>query len=214
MTGAADIELRTLRAGEYDVLDTVFDGLSANSRHHRYHAGLPRLTPAARDNLVAVDGRRHIAVAAFAAGRPIGIARLVDVGGGCAELAVEVVDASQGRGVGTRLLCALAAHARAVGVRRVIADVLADNLAAQVLFTNLFPTSCLLGHGSEIRLTAPLAAGNALPGAAWPSSAPATHGSAAGARCAPAAQLGSQGSGRCEPAAPLAESQGELGLMV
>ncbi len=67
--GPAAVTLRELGPDEHDVLDAVFAGLSATSRHHRFHAPIRRLTGPMRAHLGAVDGHRHIAVAAFAAAR-------------------------------------------------------------------------------------------------------------------------------------------------
>jgi GNAT superfamily N-acetyltransferase len=154
----AFVRIRELGAGESDVLDAVFDGLSMTSRFRRFHAGVTTLSPRMRDRLTAVDGYRHIAVAAFACGEPIGIARLVAVGDGPMELAVEVVDAWQRRGVGTRLVRAVAERGRAVGHTRIVADVLAENIAVQLVLTTVFPTLVALDDGPEIRFTADLPA--------------------------------------------------------
>ena len=111
-----DIHVRPLRRDEAELLDTVFAGLSPQSRHLRFHSPIPRLTAPVRRALLAVDGRDHVAlVAVLARGEPVGIARLIrdrlrlDE----AEIAFEVVDAWQRRGVGRLLLTALAERATA-----------------------------------------------------------------------------------------------------
>lgn len=154
-----ELGIRELGPGEYDVLDTVMDGLSPTSRYTRFHSGVARLTPRAREQLAAVDGRRHVAVAAYAGPAPVGIARLIALGDGRAELAVEVVDAWQHRGVGGRLVRAVADLGRAAGMREVVADVLAENLAMQLLFASAFPDFTLVADGPELQLTAALAGG-------------------------------------------------------
>jgi GNAT superfamily N-acetyltransferase len=147
------VRLRELRAGETDVLDAVFAGLSPTSRYHRFHGPVPRLTPEVRERLAAVDGRTHVAVAAFAPdGRPLGIARLIAAAGGPAELAVEVVDAWQHRGVGTRLVTAVVALGRAAGMRELAADVLAENGPALGLASG-FPGLRTDQDGPEVRFT-------------------------------------------------------------
>lgn len=151
------VRLRELGAGEFDVLETVFDGLSPMSRFNRFHGATPRLSPLLRDRLGAIDGRRHIAVAAFAGREPIGIARLIDLGDGRAEMAVEVVDAWQGRGIGAQLVRAVAERGRAMGGTEIVADVLADNLAAQGLLASVFPALSSVEQGPEIIFTADLA---------------------------------------------------------
>ncbi|NMO88952.1 GNAT family N-acetyltransferase [Actinomycetospora sp. TBRC 11914] len=152
------VTLRELGPGEYDVLDAVVAGLSPDSRVRRFLGPVPELAPAVRDALAAVDGRRHLAVAAFAGGRPIGIARLVGEEPGRAELAVEVVDAWQGRGVGSRLARAVLDRGREAGFTTVVADVLAENPAARGLARALFPGLSGRPEGTEIAFTADLTA--------------------------------------------------------
>jgi GNAT superfamily N-acetyltransferase len=159
------VRLRELGPGEYDVLDAVHAGLSASSRYLRFHSGAPRLFPAVRESLAAVDGRDHIAVAAFAGPVPVGIARLIALGDGRAELAVEVVDAWQSRGIGGQLVRAVADRGRAAGMRVVFVDVLAENVAALVLFASVFGDYAVVDEdGPEIRLAAMLPVGG---GSAW-----------------------------------------------
>jgi RimJ/RimL family protein N-acetyltransferase len=157
--------LRELRAGEFDVLDTVFNGLSPSSRFDRFHGGIPRLSPLLRNRLSAVDGYRHVAVAAFAGREPVGIARLIALGERRAEVAVEVIDMWQGRGIGTRLLRAVTERGRTLGHTEIVADVLADNLAAQRLLASVFPVLSSVQDGPEITFIADLATGD--PAAAW-----------------------------------------------
>lgn len=155
---SAAVRLRELGPGETDVLDAVLAGLSENSRYLRFHTGVPRLTARVRERLAAVDGRSHVAVAAYAGAVPIGIARLIGIGGGRAELAVEVVDAWQRRGVGRRLVRAVAALGRAAGMRELEADVLAENVAVQMMLTSVFGDVTLVeDDGPELRFAAALA---------------------------------------------------------
>jgi GNAT superfamily N-acetyltransferase len=136
------VVVRELGPGEDRVHLDVFAGLSARSRYHRYHTGVPRLTAAMTRQLAAVDGARHVALVAEgsdgAAPEAVGLARYLVVGPGVADLAVEVVDAWQGRGVGRLLIGALAAHARARGVERFVGEVVGDNAAALALGRSAF----------------------------------------------------------------------------
>ncbi|NMO92707.1 GNAT family N-acetyltransferase [Actinomycetospora sp. TBRC 11914] len=154
-----DVTVRELGDGELDVLDAVFAGLSPRSRALRFHGATPRLTPGVRRALAAVDGHTHLAVAAFAPdGTPIGIARLVGLDAHHAELAVEVVDAWQGRGVGRRLLLAVATRGRAAGYDRLVADVLTENTGMRVLLASVLPVVDVVTNGPETTLTASLRA--------------------------------------------------------
>lgn len=123
--------LRDLRPGERATVQAVFDGLSTASRERRFHGPVRRLSPAMLDALSAADGQDHVVVVAELGWgrrrRPVGLARLVRTGADTAELAVEVVDAAQGRGVGRRLVEATRVRAMTLGYRIVEADVLEDN---------------------------------------------------------------------------------------
>lgn len=157
---APDVTLRELGRDEVDVLDAVFAGLSDHSRYLRFHGATPRLTRAVRTKLAAVDGRRHIAVAAFGPdGAPIGIARLISLGLRDAELAIEVVDTWQGCGVGRRLLRTVAARGREEGYSRLVADVLTENTGMRVLLASVLPIVTVETEGHETTLTADLSVG-------------------------------------------------------
>ena len=139
VTAADHEQLRThLRSG--------FDQLSDSSRHHRFHAAMPRLTSSMLDHLVEdVDDIDHVAVACFAAeppggDQPVGIARMIRYPQprDTADLAVTVVDRWQRRGVATVLLRMLA-DTRPRGVRRVATEVAADNPGAVAMLRPLGP---------------------------------------------------------------------------
>jgi RimJ/RimL family protein N-acetyltransferase len=151
------IRIRELGPGELDVLDAVFAGLSPESRRLRFHGATPRLSSATRRGLGAVDGHDHLAVAAFtAAGEPIGIARLVRLDARHGELAVEVVDAWQGRGVGRRLLGAVTERGRAAGHTRLVAEVLSENTPMRALLASVLPIVASTTDGAETTLVADL----------------------------------------------------------
>ena len=71
------LTVRELGPHDGAVLDTVFAGLSTLSRFRRFHGAMPRMPSSTRTLLAAVDGRRHMALGAFAGPEPVGIARLV-----------------------------------------------------------------------------------------------------------------------------------------
>jgi GNAT superfamily N-acetyltransferase len=118
------------------MLDQVLAGMSDHSRYTRFHGPKPRLSARERSHLSATDGRDHLALVALAPdGAPLGIARGIrlrdrpDV----AEIAAEVVDPWQHRGLGSRLIGRLARQAAAAGIARFSASVLASTgLAASL----------------------------------------------------------------------------------
>ena len=122
--------LRPLQDGETGPLLDVFAGMSPASRANRYLVGAPRLTGAFVRALTATDGLMHVAWLASVDDRPAGIARYVrtDEDPCTAELALEVVDEHQRRGLGLALLDAVTTVAAVNGVRRVAATVHAQNM--------------------------------------------------------------------------------------
>lgn len=124
------VRLRDLQPGEDAVVLEVFDGLGPRSRELRFLTPKPHLTAEDLRRLVAVDDRDHVAVVAMTAyGRAVGIARFVRTTDSpeTAEAAVAVVDAWQGRGVGTTMVTHLMERARSLGLGHFRAVILRDN---------------------------------------------------------------------------------------
>ena len=141
----ASVALRTLGRGERRPVLEVFDGLSERSRLLRFHTPKPRLRDAELDQLVDVGccGREADAAVEVTSGRAIGIGRFVRDAddASTAEVAFEVVDEWQGRGIGRRLIRELSALARRQGVVRFRADVAVGNE----------PAFALLRRGHDLR---------------------------------------------------------------
>ena len=157
---SSHIRIRPLAHGEREPVRTVFAGMSQRSRYLRFHSPLPRLTSPTEKLLTDVDGRRHIALVAELAGMsdwiPLGIGRIIVTGEGEAEVAFEVVDEWQGRGVGHRLLTALHRCAAEQGYHRVVALVLAENRRAIALVQSVFGEVAVRRLGPVMELTAPV----------------------------------------------------------
>ena len=155
--GTAD--LRPLGPGEAEPLEAVFAGLSPASRLDRYLTAMVRLTPTMVKALTAVDGTDHVAWLASVAGAPAGIARFVRTAPDTAEVALEVVDAHQGRGLGAVLLDSVTTVAAATGVRRVEATVGTTNHASRRLVAaigvRLHPDGAALSGSGPLRLLDP-----------------------------------------------------------
>lgn len=125
------VTVRPLRSGETAVVQAVFDALGPRSRLLRFGGAKNVLRAAELELLARVDANHHVLVAA-AAGRPIGLARLVREGAS-AEVAFEVADDWQGRGIGRLLVDRLAADARAAGIEHLEGDVRDVNAASRAL---------------------------------------------------------------------------------
>ncbi|MFZ4719066.1 MAG: GNAT family N-acetyltransferase [Ilumatobacteraceae bacterium] len=137
------IVVREAQPGDFErYFDEGFQELSAESRHLRFFTAIRELPDGVRATLADVDGVRSAAVVAFDAavmmdghpeGFPIGVARWISDGDHPPELSITVIDAYQGRGVGTRLMDSLLALARKRGVHRIMADVLRENTGMRTL---------------------------------------------------------------------------------
>jgi GNAT superfamily N-acetyltransferase len=148
--------LRPLAAGEVSVLETVFEGLSSQSRQRRFLVPMPRLPGSHRRTLADVDGDRHVAWVALVDGVPVGICRYVRTARDIAELAFEVVDAHQGRGIGSALVDAVTTVARDNGIRWFEATVEPGNAASEALLARagvrLVPSYGVLEGGGVPRV--------------------------------------------------------------
>jgi GNAT superfamily N-acetyltransferase len=147
------VRIRELGPGDGDVVDEVFAGLSSRSRYLRFQRPVAELSAATRRSLTALDGRTNVVLGAFAQGRPIGIVRIIDLGDGRGELAVEVVDRWQGRGVGTQLLRAARDRAADIGYRELVGEMLAVNAAAHAALRRVFLVTRVRRHGSDLTIT-------------------------------------------------------------
>jgi RimJ/RimL family protein N-acetyltransferase len=115
-------------------IDAFVDALSEESAHRRFLGAKRRLTRKEIRYLTEVDHRDHEALVALdrSTGAPLGVARYIRAADrpDTAELAVVVGDAWQGRGLGRAMVARLADRARANGIRRGRAVVLAQNARA------------------------------------------------------------------------------------
>jgi RimJ/RimL family protein N-acetyltransferase len=113
--------------------------MSAESRASRYLVGTPRLPTSMVRHLSATDGMSSVAWLAAVDGRPVGIGRYIrmDEDPCTADVALEVVDDHQRRGLGTVLLDAITTLAAANGVRRLRATALPDNRASLRLLSRV-----------------------------------------------------------------------------
>jgi RimJ/RimL family protein N-acetyltransferase len=147
------LELRPLEPGDRASLMEIFAGMGPRSRQLRFLTPKPRLTETDLRHLTAVDDHGHVAVLAVsrASGRPIGVARFIRTveRPELADVAVSVVDAWQGRGVGARLTRALVQRALEVGVRRFTLLVQRDNEAALRLLGRSRGSATLVAADSE-----------------------------------------------------------------
>jgi len=132
------VRIRPVEPADKPRLEIALARLSRESVRRRFLAAKPSLSAAELRYLTEVDGSQHIALVAVLDSDPEQIAAVArcirtEPGGEEAEFAIVVADAVQGRGLGSVLATALAARARAAGIRRFVATTLADNAAVMHL---------------------------------------------------------------------------------
>ena len=137
----ASISVRPIEPGDKPQLQRGFERLSGASVYKRFLSPLTQLRPMDLIYLTEVDHHDHEALIAFdeQTGEPVGVARYVRSATepAEAEFAITVVDDWQRRGVGTALMGQLAERARAEGVRRFTALLLAENREMRGLLEKL-----------------------------------------------------------------------------
>lgn len=127
------VSIRSIRADDSDRLRESHVRLSDRSRYRRFMSAKPQLSRSDARYLAEVDGRDHVALVAtvVAPGGDaiVAVARLIRLpdSPAVAEFAIVVNDAWQGQGLGGELLARLGEEARARGVARFRASMLAEN---------------------------------------------------------------------------------------
>ena len=143
------VTVRQLRNGDTATVAALFARLGHRSRERRFCGAKPRLPEAELAALARVDADHHVLVA-YADGdpSPAGMARLAR-DGTTAEIAFEVADAHQGRGIGSILAEQLAADARAAGITELVATVCGDNPAVVSLLERVAGSLQVSWQGRE-----------------------------------------------------------------
>src|SRR3954454_20224619 len=117
------LQVSRLGACDRDAIAEVFARMSDESRRMRFLAAKPTLSKAELRYLTDLDHTSHDALAALAPdGRIVAVARYAAWRPGLAELAIEVIDEYQGRGIGPQLLERTIELARANGYCRLTAS--------------------------------------------------------------------------------------------
>ncbi|WP_166611817.1 bifunctional acetate--CoA ligase family protein/GNAT family N-acetyltransferase [Kineococcus indalonis] len=124
--------VRPIRPSDADLVAAFHSRQSEESRYLRFFAPMPRLSARDLERFTNVDHVDRVALVATVGEDIVGIARFdaAPVRAGApraAEVAFNISDAHQGRGLGSVLLEHLAAAARERGIRRFTADVLPQN---------------------------------------------------------------------------------------
>src|SRR5690606_3990206 len=114
------------------------ESLGPESRYFRFFSVKQTLSDEEVTDFANVDYHDQMALVAVDGGNIVAVGRYDREGSNAdtAEVAFAVVDAQQGRGLGTRLLELLTNHARTNGVERFRAYVLGENRQMMRVFRN------------------------------------------------------------------------------
>lgn len=145
LTDGTVVTIRPLGPEDRDELKRAFEATSPQTRYLRFLRSMNGLSDEALDYLTNVDQRTHVAIVAtitspdLKAERGVGVARFVFIEGahGVVEAAITVIDDMQRKGLGSILVRELERAARARNVRRIRADVLADNVTMRSLLESV-----------------------------------------------------------------------------
>ena len=119
--------LRPIRPADAERLDQFHNAQSAESVYLRFFAPYPRLSERDLFRFTNVDHRDRVAFIALIANDIVGVVRYDKINATQAEVAFNVADSHQGRGLGSVLLEHIAAAARERGVTRFFAETLPGN---------------------------------------------------------------------------------------
>jgi RimJ/RimL family protein N-acetyltransferase len=152
MTAASQPQLVTLRSGEIvrirqirpddaPALVRAYANLGEQSRYRRFFTVMPQLPEATLKAAVEVDHTDHEALVAvpLLSTEIVGECRFIRLPDqpGTAEVGVTVVDAWQGRGLGSALLARLSERAVEAGIEYFTAEILAENRTVLALLPGL-----------------------------------------------------------------------------
>ena len=147
------VEIRPIRPDDKELLAGAMRHLSERSAYQRFLSVKERLSPRELRYLTEVDFRDHVAFVAVRPEEPdvvVGVGRWVRLPDDpeVAEIAFVVADDLQRRGLGTAIGEALAQAARERGVKRFVATMLPDNLAAHRLFARVAQERSTVASGN------------------------------------------------------------------
>lgn len=128
----SEVLIRPIRAEDAAMEQEFVQHLSPDSRYRRFMSSLKELPPGKLKYLTEIDYQKHLALVAIIERDgeqiEIGVARYVaDPGGTNCEFAIAIDDEWQGSGVAGILMLTLIDAARARGMQRMEAFILASN---------------------------------------------------------------------------------------
>src|SRR5256884_1644703 len=129
LSDGSTVHMRQIEPADAAGIVALHSRFSARTRYLRYFSPYPRIPERDLHRFVHVDHHDREAMVVSSGGTLIAVGRYDRLGPDAddAEVAFVVEDAHQGRGIGSVLLEHLAEAARRTGIRRFVAEVLAEN---------------------------------------------------------------------------------------
>ncbi len=154
-SSTARLRVRALEPTDIVGLADLYEGLSPRSRFLRFMSPIQRLPDPALEHLANIDHDRHEAIGAFDRSTLVASAHWFrsQHHPRRADLAIDVTDRYQCRGVGSRLLGRLGRRARAEGIVEFGATILAENTAAIALIRATGWPLAATSDGAELTVT-------------------------------------------------------------
>src|ERR1700735_4899049 len=135
------VRIRPVRPDDAPALARAYTNLGEQSRYRRFFTAMPKLPETTLKAAVDVDHLNHEALVAvpLLSGEIVGECRFIRLTDqpDTAEIGVTVVDAWQGRGLGSALLACLSDRALRAGIEYFTAEVLAENRTMLALLPGL-----------------------------------------------------------------------------
>jgi RimJ/RimL family protein N-acetyltransferase len=159
------LAVRPITPASKPLIAAAMTRLSPESIRRRFFAPRRELTELELHRLTAMDGWNQYALGVCARGADgalegIGVARFARTAADprTAEIAITIVDAFQGRGIGKALVARLADAATTRGIRQLHAIVLPDNTAIIALLQRYAPWARWRHDGDNLMAVIPLPA--------------------------------------------------------
>ncbi len=128
--------LRPILPTDADLLRRFYSRLSDETIYNRFFSLYRNISDRDVERFTVVDHHDRVALIATIGGEMIGVVRYERTGPDEAEVAFNIEDAHQGRGLGSVFLEHIAAAARERGISRFVADVLPTNRAMLRVFSD------------------------------------------------------------------------------
>ena len=151
------ITIRAQRPEDRAGLRAAIARESVESLYHRFFAVKRQFSEKEVHYFLDIDFVNHVALVALANedSRPtlVGGGRCVVVAPGRAEASFSVIDQYQGKGIGTALMHHIAAIGREMGLKELVAEVLADNVPMLKVFERSGLAMTTKHEGSVVHVT-------------------------------------------------------------